>query len=243
MDTENNNKKVIFYTEEEEWLNMRFNYITGTDLGRILGIDKNMTRRGLLITKVYRKNKIFTNPKTLEIMELGRDYEIYGIYAFEEYMRKRGYFIGKRVFDKFFLIHEPYFGGTPDAIYLQSGVLLEVKTHHIPTSLLAKPYQDVNEIPLKYFLQVQHYLNLTEYEGGYLISWTVANGFTVFYMERDIELLNHLILPKSIEFHRWMRDIDNFDDNIKLARSTTAISDKIIKIVTKSLINSTRIVK
>lgn len=53
---------------------MRMNCITGTDVGKILGFDKNCTRTKLLKEKVNKESNRKFSQKTLELFDLGNNF-------------------------------------------------------------------------------------------------------------------------------------------------------------------------
>lgn len=154
-------------------------------------------------------------------------------------MYKRNINIGNRITNKFFLLSGDYMGGTPDAVYIDSRIILEVKTHHMPNSVSAVPYNVVTDIPLKYYLQVQHYLNLVQFDTGYLISWTFTNGYNIFRIQRDDFLWENTVKPKCDEFYYWMISKTNINDKSRMAMMRTEERDKILISVRDSMMGNT----
>jgi hypothetical protein len=96
-----------------------------------------------------------------------------------------------------------WFTGTPDYI-LDCGcgmkAVVEVKTHWYPTTELAKPIATVKDIPLKYWLQVQSYMEILNLDYGILWSWTLYNGYSQFLMYRTKDFWNDWIKGRIILF-------------------------------------------
>ena len=190
----------------EEWKEARYEYVTATDIGKILGVDTNISRKKLLELKVTRKEKDVSQFSRV-LMDLGRGFESSAIRDFEKFYRsKYGAFEGRSPLVLF--VHEkiPYFAGTPDfVIRSPTPKVVEIKCHFFPSVETACPYYNEDEIPLKYYLQVQGYLELMNLDEGVLFSWTLFNGFSVFRVVRDKFLWETIIMPHIDQFCEWMR--------------------------------------
>ena len=184
-----------------EWLAARFNAITATDVGKILGCDSTTSRKKLFESKVMKIDPLAdASSRTKEFLLLGRQFEPVACEAFMRWGYEQGEIDGyipgmtpHRVI--------PWLTGTPDWIARywlapkNPPMVVEFKTHFYPTITEARPIADVSALPLKYWLQLQIYLEIMDYQVGLLWSWTVSHGHTCFRVTRDREFFNTAILP------------------------------------------------
>lgn len=199
----------------DSWLEQRYDFITGTDVGIIMGVASD-SRAALLESKVLRKPlHDDSNPFLNNLFESGRLFEPSAKDSFEDWM-KRFHFretgqpihnvgqVGTLIKHK----KSPLYAGTPDYICSLPGLndsVVEFKTHWMPSAGESVPIEDVKTIPLKYYLQVQHYLELADLPTGMLYSWTFSHGATCFHVRRDPALWAWLA-PKLEEFNKYVQD-------------------------------------
>lgn len=165
-----------------EWLAERRKGISGTDVAAILGVDQYKSRIHLWKQKTNGEE----TPET-RLMEMGRAFEIVAV---ETYLRWSGD-TGRPVN---LIRHReyPFLLASPDYL-LDSGWVLEIKCHLYPSPLTSRPIIGVENIPLRYYLQIQFYLEVTDKEHAILFSWTPNNGFTCYYMSRDRKLMERVL--------------------------------------------------
>lgn len=187
--------------ETQDWKSYRFEAITGTDVGKILGCDSCCSKRKLFESKIQRVDVCENASEiTKAFLSLGRKYESL---ALSDFLNTD---IGESLGHGFvptICQHKTisYFAGTPDYLYPEDSVLIEIKTHFYPTPNQANPISFPKSIPLKYYLQVQSYLEIMNFDEGYLWSWTLNNGANLFWIKRDKDLFNDIISEKLERFY------------------------------------------
>jgi putative phage-type endonuclease len=178
----------------EEWKQARYHGVTGTDVATILGLNPNLSKKKLFYHKLRREDPPVTGMgRTL--MDLGKQFEPVAKAAF---LRWAGSNMGAGKSVNL-LRHKNFewLVGSPD--YLLGDYVIEFKTHFFPSITVVRPYEAVGKIPLRYYLQVQAYLEITDKQKGILVSWTANNGFTVWDVQRDKVLMN-TVLPELEKF-------------------------------------------
>lgn len=179
------------------WLRERYNSVTGTDIGKIMGMDQTCSRKRLLMSKV-RETDLLENasPITKTLVGLGNTFEEAAREAFIKGDRAKR-IVGFRP-GMYQSVKCHFLTGTPDYLMPREKTVVEIKTHFYPSIQEAVPLSDV---PLKHYLQVQCYLEILDYETGLLYSWTVTRGHTLFSIQRDRTLWDTLIQPAIQQFH------------------------------------------
>ncbi len=128
--------------KSEEWLRQRNSMITASDIGAVLGLNKNGDREGVLLSKVEPCFRQLNSPAILH----GVKYEDVAnmIYA------KRN---GVTVQEFGCIRHHtfPFVGASPDGIALETGVMVEIK---VPSSRVIDGI-----VPPYYYAQIQFQLN------------------------------------------------------------------------------------
>lgn len=181
--------------ESKEWKDIRFNYVTGTDVGKIMLCDSTCSREKLFKCKLYHTDPCDNvNSYTKTLLELGKSFEELALDDFKmcPYSKVEDLENGfvPTIFRHNNLI---YLYGTPDYILPGKKELLEIKTHFYPSIFNALPITDRHSIPMKYYLQIQAYLEILDYNKAYLWSWTLNNGASLFIVYRDKSLFNGVI--------------------------------------------------
>ena len=190
--------KTIISTKEmshEEWLESRRIGIGGSDVAAILGLNNYKTP-----LQVWEEK---TNPQAKEVevnakMRAGIMLEHVVAQWFSE---DTGLKVQK---DNKIRVHKdiPFFIANVDRIIVSengSGPgVLEVKT---TSGYIAKNWE-AGEVPLHYYAQLQHYLNVTGYKYGYIAVLIDGWDFKSFRYDRDEEFIK-IMDEKLIEF--WMK--------------------------------------
>lgn len=187
----------------DAWIQTRYDCVTGTDVGKILGLDRGVSRKKLLFSKIAREET--TDPRDVfgrNLMMLGRTFEPVAREVFQNWLDERGVG-GSYVPDLMRSPKWPWLTGSPDLVIPKTGQIAEFKTHFYPTPKESQPYIIPSDIPLKYYLQVQTYLEIMNCSEGYLLSWTPARGWTIFLIQRDGDLWS-FVWPYIDEFRSWM---------------------------------------
>lgn len=165
-----------------KWLQERQKGIGGSDVGAIMGVNKWKTP-----FQVYLE-------KTEEIQEVGEQSEAaYWGDQFEEVVAKE---FEKRTGKKvrrdrrhFQHIKYPFMVANIDRRIVGENAVLECKTAN---QFLAKEWEG-EEIPASYLLQVQHYLEVTGAEKGYIAALIGGQRFVWKEIERDEELIEMIV--------------------------------------------------
>lgn len=189
----------------EAWRLARFRHVTATDIGTIMGLNSRCSRVKLLKAKRNGEDTLKdASPELKVILSLGKNFESTALQAFLRWRALRNEdtegFIPTMHADKY----EPYVTGSPDFLIPGAKVVVEIKTHWGFKMDRATPYENVCDISLPYYLQIQAYLNIMEWEEGYLVSWTLVNGFTVYSVTRDAVLWKKCVIPIARQFHSWL---------------------------------------
>lgn len=196
-----------------EWLKARYHAVTGTDVGKILGCDRETSRTKLLKTKAKEIDPLATaGPITQTYLFLGRQFEAPALEYFKSWASSnwigyRGYVPGMTTHPIF-----KWLTGTPDYVMEKSNgdkAIVEIKTHFWPELTRATPIQSVDEIPLKHWLQVQTYMEIYDLNEGWLFSWTFSNGYTVFKLARDKDFWDRWVFPQIWLFWRILETVRN----------------------------------
>lgn len=230
-----------------EWLDKRLQYITGTDVGKIMGVDPNTTAQMLLKIKLgFREYEPSDYGK--DMMEMGRACEPLATESFKLY----NLVPNSCTFEPGCLIVDdvcPFLAGTPDVIITahsddwvthhlfkyygficyydrvlkyESGCLdgthkflLEIKCRTYPSVNMASPYRckpDIEhytgvsgEMPIKDWLQLQHYLYLHKLPFGYLYSWAASGKGTAYCIRAEHYFYVHRVIPVLKEFYETVQ--------------------------------------
>jgi putative phage-type endonuclease len=128
--------------KSEEWLRQRNSMITASDIGAVLGLNKNGDRESVLMSKVEPSFRQLNSPAIVH----GVKYEDVAnmIYA------KRN---GVTILEFGCIRHHtfPFVGASPDGIALETGVMVEIK---VPSSRIINGI-----VPPYYYAQIQFQLN------------------------------------------------------------------------------------
>lgn len=190
----NSYKASINTTEmsHEEWLETRRIGIGGSDVPAILGFDKYRTPLDVYNDKV--SDTIIEKNMTAK-MKAGLKLE--DVIA-EWFSEETGYKVLK---DNKIRIHKhiPFFIANIDRLIVghngEGSGVLEIKT---TSGYIAKNW-DAGDVPLNYYSQLQHYLNVTGYKYGYIAVLIDGWDFRAYRYERDDEFIE-MMTGKLIEF-------------------------------------------
>jgi len=198
----------------ESWKIARYNSVTGTDVAKIMGCDERITPKMLLYNKLHMIDPLEkADPFTQSLLNLGNKYEGCALSDFRNIFLKKDLSYNGYVPEM--SAHRDYhwFTGTPDYIcdyWDNLKRVVEVKTHWYPNPQEAMPIKLPEDIPLKYWLQVQSYLEIMDIETGFLWSWTVQNGGRCHSIQRYREYWTKFVLPRILKFRSlWADAIEN----------------------------------
>lgn len=220
----------------ENWLAERRKYVTGTDVGIILGLNEYCSRRMLVSQKAGRHE----TPDN-DYMLFGRKCEDMAADSYFRWMQLDSSINWVCEEGEFTVSDDGMCAGTPDDMlfaegnYLDSTVPwmrefngrmpIEYKTRSYPTIGSALPYTD-EELPLKYWLQLQHYMYITKSTCGAMHVWTVCGGRTTFIYKFMAEFYEKTILPQISKFYTGVmlklpECIDDDSKYVELLKSQT----------------------
>jgi putative phage-type endonuclease len=186
----------------EEWAARRWDSVTGTDVGKILGQDPETSRLRLLLCKA-KKEEPASTPYGQELMALGREFERV---ALEEYLLWSREWNQGKVPNLTVHTDYPWLAGTPDWLNTASNTVVELKTKFHPSPRLAGVPRSPEEIPLKHYMQVQTYMEILGSEHGRLLAWSPMNGYSVWEAVRDRQLMSE-VLPELSYFHSQVEEL------------------------------------
>lgn len=219
--------KIIEYSDNEEWENIRGNRIGGSDSGAVIGVNPYKTAIDVYIDKTegsdFKGNKYTHWGHKLEknVFEEFQD-EHNDLYCYTvPYTLKRDCLVAN--LDG--LIYDP--------ISEKWGVL-EIKT----ANAYAGKEWNGETIPDSYFAQVQHYLYVTGLDFAYVACLIGGNTYKEFYVERSEEDINYLV-NKVTDFwnNNILKGIPPMPDGTEayskyLLKKTDSSNDEIIELET-----------
>jgi putative phage-type endonuclease len=210
---------------KEDWLKFRNNGIGGSDAAVVCGISKYKSPFELWMEKTGK-----TEPK--ESGEAAYWGTILEPIIRDEFEKRSGY----EVCIESSILQHPYYPfmlANVDGIVINAdypkGCLFEAKT---ASAYLTDDWEE--GIPEAYFLQVQHYLAVTNFAGAYVAVLIGGNHFKWKFIPRDEELITMLI---KIESKFWEHvttntppPIDGSDSSSEFLGRLYSLSEKNTKI-------------
>jgi putative phage-type endonuclease len=184
----------------DAWRERRYDSVTGTEVAIIIGLNKDTSKMALMCLKAKREEAVF-NPFTRSLMDNGKLFEPAARACYE-----RQFGVAGRVPKLWVHSEEPYFAGSPDLVFDKDKLLVEIKTHFYPAPEMSEPIASISQIPLKYYIQVQAYLEITGWEEGHLFSWTQFHGSRTFGIRRDPHLFQ-VIFPELKKFVKALEEV------------------------------------
>lgn len=172
--------------EANNFLLNRKKGIGGSDVPAILGFSKYKTPLDIYFDKI--------NPEIIELqpnakMIAGKKLEdVVADWFAEETglsVRKKNNLITHK--------QHPFLIGNVDRVISENNIpgILEIKT----TSSYVASSWDAGEVPLHYFAQLQHYLNITGYSFGFFAVLIDGYDFRIYRQERDEEFIQMMLQP------------------------------------------------
>lgn len=210
------------------------NVLSMSEIGSVMGVGTQSRKK--LMTKKVEKYKEEHNEYTQCCLAYGKYMERPGLMWFSHNLGKP--------FTKLHFQTLPYnnrIGGTPDAI-TSDNEIVEMKWRFFPEPNEAEPF---TVPPLKYYLQVQGYLELCGYSVGYLVCCTKNHGSTVFVVNRDKNLWE-IVLEECIAFiccwdcfkHVYETDKETYKKDISTYRFTSGFKKKLEQQISDSMENN-----
>lgn len=179
----------IIAKDEADWQRIRMSGLGGSDVGSVLGMNAYKSA-----FELWEEKLIGTPLKDLSdniAIQFGNIAEDFVASLFE---KETGFKVQK---DNKTYKHEkyPFLLANIDRKIVGQKAILECKT----TSVYNAKQWDGDNVPDSYLLQVQHYLNVLDYDVAYIAVLIGNTTFKYKKIERDQELID-LIMPKLIEF-------------------------------------------
>lgn len=180
----------------EEWLKARKTGIGGSDAAAIAGINPWKSPISVYLEKIGEAPEVEEN----ERMYWGKVLE--DVVA-KEFSKQTGFKVQRR---NAILQHpeHQFMIANLDRVFIKDGKvsgILECKT----TNEYSKDQWEDDKIPNHYYLQVQHYLEVTGFDEAYIAVLIGGNKFIYKKIQRDQDIINYLIKIES-DFWKMVQD-------------------------------------
>lgn len=166
-------------SNQQEWLAMRNKGIGGSDVGSILGLNPYKTAYQLWLEKTGQYQPPDISNKVA--IQIGNELEDLVARLFTQETGLEVQKDNKTYFHKDY----PFLLANIDRKIIGQKALLECKT----TSTFNKQQWQDDEIPASYLMQVQHYLNVLDYDVAYIAVIIGNHDFVWKEIKRDDELI------------------------------------------------------
>jgi putative phage-type endonuclease len=191
--------------DSPDWQLQRRNFLCASEAGSFMGLDPYKSRRKLLREKedgIHREATALGE----SYMQWGRCMESTVIVWLDRYWAwqdGRGSSVTLPP-----LIHtgEHHFSGQPDCVTMEFSRMIpvEIKCPAHPAPDLSVPYLNPEDIPLRYLCQILSYIEILDAPFGYLCSWTMRNGITLFRVMPN-KLFFHASGGLWTKMHQWLQ--------------------------------------
>lgn len=178
----------------EEWHNLRSNGLGGSDIGTMLGLNANKSPYQLWLEKTGQIEAPDISSK-LQV-QIGNELEDFVARLFEKESGMKVQRDNKTHYHK----EHPFLLANIDRKIVGEKALLECKT----TGAFSANQWDEDEIPASYIMQVQHYLNVLDYDYAYIAVIIGNHDFKFKRIERDQELID-MYTKEAIKF--WNENV------------------------------------
>ena len=178
----------------EEWLKLRQKGIGGSDAAVACGLSRWKSRLMLYLEKTGTKIEDIDN----EAMYWGRTMEPI---LRQEFAKRTGFKVQEIPF-MFACREYPFMQANIDGLVIEpdgTKALLEIKTAN---GFKAKEWED--GLPQEYYLQIQHYILVTDLPKAWVAVLIGGNDFRYFPVERDEETIQMMIALES-EFWSFVK--------------------------------------
>jgi len=188
--------------DTDRWHELRRNMICGSEIGAFMGLDRGLSRKLLLETKAGTRTRKTESSFAVNMMEWGKQNEKVALACFAEAFA--GTLGAITTLGSLQHVAVPRISGEPDAVLIGGGsgayVPVEIKCRAYPDASRACPFVLPRDIPAKHVVQLQTYMELLDSEIGYLVSWSLNNGFAVFRFSRARFFFTDHLFP---EVRKW----------------------------------------
>lgn len=181
-------------TTKEEWHELRSKGLGGSDIGTILGLNPFKTTFQLWLEKTGQVELEDISDKIH--IQIGNELEDLVARIFEQETGLKVQKDNKTHYHKDY----PYLLANIDRKIVGEKALLECKT----TSAFSKKQWEDDEVPASYLMQVQHYLNVLDYDYAYIAVIIGNNDFVYKKIERDDELIS---MYTDIATKFWLENV------------------------------------
>lgn len=178
----------------EEWHNLRSNGLGGSDIGTMLGLNANKSPYQLWLEKTGQIEAPDISSK-LQV-QIGNELEDFIARLFEQESGMKVQRDNKTHYHK----EHHFLLANIDRKIVGEKALLECKT----TGAFSANQWDEDEIPASYIMQVQHYLNVLDYDYAYIAVIIGNHDFKFKRIERDQELID-MYTKEAIKF--WNENV------------------------------------
>lgn len=207
----------IAYKDREEWLNIRKDYIGGSDAGAVVGLNPYKSAYTLWAEKTGKLPEFEGNLTT----EVGSYLEEFIAKLFE---RETGKKVRRKnrilVNDKY-----PFACADVDRVVVGENAIVEIKsTNSFPAMKKLKN----GEYPEQWYCQGTHYLGVGEYDRVYLAVLINCREFKVFILERNEDEIVSLMSVEK-DFHHLVQT-----DTAPTADCLKSTSDTLVAIYPQS---------
>lgn len=179
---------------KEEWHELRRKGLGGSDIGTILGLNPFKTAFQLWLEKTGQVEPEDISDKIH--IQIGNELEDLVARIFEQETGLKVQKDNKTHYHKDY----PYLLANIDRKIVGEKALLECKT----TSAFSKKQWEDDEVPDSYLMQVQHYLNVLDYDYAYIAVIIGNSDFVYKKIERDDELIS---MYTDIASKFWLENV------------------------------------
>lgn len=178
----------------EEWHNLRSNGLGGSDIGTMLGLNQYKSPYQLWLEKTGQIEAPDISDKIA--IQVGNELEDLVARIFTQQTGMTVQRDNKTHYHKDY----PFLLANIDRKIVGEKALLECKT----TSAFNKQQWEDDEIPASYIMQVQHYLNVLDYDKAYIAVIIGNHDFVWKEIQRDDELIE-MYTKEAIKF--WNENV------------------------------------
>ena len=177
-----------------EWLNVRRNGIGGSDVGAILGLSKYKSAFDVWLDKTNQ-----TEINTDAVSESAYFGTLLEDIVAKEFSKRTGLDV---IEDTTMYQHKdyPFLFANIDRLVVGEDAILECKT----ASEYLKSEWENDNVPVTYYLQVQHYLNVLDKPYAYIACLIGGNKFIYKKIERDDTIIS-VVTSRLVQF--WKENV------------------------------------
>lgn len=178
----------------EEWLSLRNKGLGGSDIGTMLGLNKYKSKYQLWLEKTGQAKAPDISDKIA--IQVGNELEELVAKIFTQETGLKVQRDNKTHYHKEY----PFLLANIDRKIIGEKALLECKTTSV---YMAKEWEG-DKVPAPYLMQVQHYLNVLDYDRAYIAVIIGNHDFVYKEIEKDPELID-LYQEQAVKF--WTENV------------------------------------